>query len=182
MLLNLLMTLLIPSTESLFKMSGRGIFGDMFKKLFDFLLGIITFLGNLIWSAIKWLGQQIAKLFNFLFDLLIAFFTVIYDLIAGLLYFLYKIGVLAVKLFSLILETAKLLWSFVVGLTRTMGQLVYSPSGSSPNNVMSSEIGRVMTFANNYLQLAPVAYILAFLVWVTTAVLVVRIVSTIKNA
>lgn len=150
--------------------SFLGIIGDAFKKLFD-----------VIWDVIKWIGRQIANLFQFLIDILVAFFKVIYDLIAGLLYLLYKIGVLAVKLFQLFLETAQLLWSFVVGLIRTMGQLVFSPIGSSPNNAYSGMIGNVMTQANTVFQLNSVAYILLFVIWVSTAVSAIKLLSSIKN-
>lgn len=162
----------MPLTFMLIIMNASflGIIGDAFKKLFD-----------VIWDVIKWIGRQIANLFQFLIDILIAFFKVIYDLIAGLLYFLYKIGVLAVKLFQLFLETAQLLWSFVVGLIRTMGQLVFSPIVSSPNNAYSGMIGNVMTQANTVFQLNSVAYILLFVIWVSTAVSAIKLLSSIKN-
>lgn len=140
------------------------------------------FVVNGIWSAIKWLGQQIANLFKMLFDLLIAFFTVIYDVIKGLLYFLAQILVILGKVVMLIFEAVKMLWSFLVGIGRTMSQLVYSPRGSSNANVYSTEIGRAMRMANDSLQLKPIAMILLFLVWITTAVLVVRIISSMRNA
>lgn len=146
-----------------------GIIGDAFKKLFDVL-----------WMVVLWLGRQIAKMFQSLMDLLISFFTVIFDLIAALLYFLFKIGVLAVKLFQVLLSTMQLLWSFIVGLIRTMGQLVYSPIGASPNNAYGSMIGRVMTQADSALQLTPIAYILLFVIWVSAAISAVKIISSIR--
>lgn len=150
-------------------LSGLGIIGDAFKKLFD-----------VIWSGISWLGRQIGKFFQSLFDLLIGFFTVIFDLIAGLLYLLFKIGVLAVKLFQVILGAAQLLWSFIVGLIKTMGQLVFSPIGQSPNNAYGSMIGQVMTQANGALQLTSVAYIMLFIIWLTAAISAIKIISSIR--
>lgn len=158
-----------------------GIIGDAFKKLFSVIWSAIQWLGKAFFTAIKWLGEQVGRFFQFLFDLLIAFFTVIYDLIAGLLYLLYKIGVLAVRFFQVILECGRLLWSFVMGLTRTMGQLVFNPIGSSTNNAYAKEIGYVMTHANNALQLSSVAYILLFLIWIGTAIAVVNMISSIRN-
>lgn len=162
--------------------SALGIIGDAFKKLFDVIFNAVMFVVNGIWNAIKWLGEQIGKLFQVIIDLLISFFTVIFDLIKGLLYFLGQILVLIGKFFLILLDVAKLAWSFVVGITRTMGQLFYSPAGSSVNNSYSSEIGRVMTYANQYLQLKPLANILLFLVWITIAMLVMRLISSIRNA
>lgn len=146
-----------------------GIIGDAFKKLFE-----------VIWMVILWIARQIGNFFQFLFDILISFFRVIYDLIAGLLYLLYKIGVLAVRLFQVILEAGQLLWSFVVGLIRTMGQLVFSPIGSSPNNAYGSTIGNIMTQANSALQLTSIAYILLFVIWVGAAVSAIKIISSIR--
>ena len=146
-----------------------GIIGDAFGKLF-----------SVIWTVITWLGKQIAKLFQSLFDLLINFFLFFYDLIAGLLYLLFKIGVLAVKLFQVLLAAGQMLWSFVVGLIKTMGQLVYSPIGQSPNNAYGGMIGRVMTQADSALQLTSIAYILLFVIWISAAISAIKIISSIR--
>lgn len=145
------------------------ILGDAFGKLW-----------NIIWGAVKWLGKQIAKLFQFLIDIIVAFFTVIYDLIAGLLYLLYKIGVLAVKLFQVLLEAGQLLWSLVVGLIRSMGQLVFSPIPKSPNNAYGEMMGQVMGSAGTALQLNSVATILLFIIWISTAISAIKIISSIR--
>lgn len=146
-----------------------GIIGDAFGKLF-----------SVLWMVVSWLGKQIAKFFQSLFDLLINFFLFFYDLIAGLLYFLFKVGVLAVKLFQVLLAAGQMLWSFIVGLIRTMGQLVYNPIGQSPNNAYGSMIGQVMTQTNSAFQLTSVAYILLFAIWITAAVSAIKIISSIR--
>lgn len=146
-----------------------GIIGDAFGKLFDVL-----------WMVITWLGRQISKMFQTLIDVLISFFTFFFDLIAALLYLLFKIGVLAVKLFQVLLAAGQLLWSFVVGLIRTMGQLVFNPIGQSPNNAYSGMIGNVMTQANSALQLTPIAYILLFVIWISAAIAAIKIISSIR--
>lgn len=175
--LNLFLIASIPQPKN-----ALGIIGDAFKKLFDIIIGAVKFVVDGIWNAIKWVAQQIANLFQSLIDLLISFFTVIFDLIKGILYFLAQILILIGKFFMILLETAKLAWSFIVGIGRTMAQLVYSPVGSSAGNAYSSDIGKVMTYANNYMQLKPLANILLFLVWITMAMLVLRIISSIRNA
>jgi len=146
-----------------------GIIGDAFGKLF-----------SVLWSAVSWLGKQIGKFFQSLFDLLINFFLFFYDLIAGLLYFLFKVGVLAVKLFQVLLAAGQMLWSFIVGLIRTMGQLVYNPIGQSPNNAYAPMIGQVMTQANSAFQLTSVAYILLFAIWISAAITAIKIISSIR--
>lgn len=144
-----------------------GIIGDAFGKLFD-----------LIWQVVLWVGNLIKSLFQGLVDILIGFFKVIYALIDGLLYLLYMIGVLAVKLFLVLFNAAKLLWSLVVGFGRTLASLSYSPRGGSGNGY-SEILGRL--FDNlSVLQLTPIAYILLFALWFITAITAIKLISSIR--
>lgn len=144
-----------------------GIIGDAFGSLF-----------GVIWDGLKWLGNFIKSLFQGLIDILVNFFKVIYDLIDGLLYFLYKCGVLLVKLFELLLNTAKLLWSLIVGFGRTLASLSYSPRGSSGTGY-SEMLGKL--FSNlSFLQIDVIAYILLFAIWIITAVAAMKLLSSIR--
>lgn len=155
-----------------------GIIGDAFGKLFGFLGSLFSSLFGAIWDAITWIGGLLKDLFQFLIDLLISFFEVIYALIDGLLYLLFMIGVLAVKLFLVIFEAAKILWSLAVGFAKTLASLSYSPSGSG-NHGYSEMIGRL--FNNlDVLQLNSVAYILLFLLWYITAISAIKLISSIR--
>lgn len=99
-------------------------------------------------------------------------------MIDGLLYLLYKIGVLAVKLFQVIFEVAKLIWSLAVGFARTLASLHYSPMGGSGNGY-SSMLGRL--FSNlGVLQIDVVAYILLFVIWFITAIAAMKLLSSIR--
>lgn len=163
--------------------------GDAFGKLFGFLgtilLAIFNFFGDvfgklfsLIWEAIKWLGNLLKMLFQGLLDVLIGFFKVIFQLIEGLLYLLYMIGVLAVKLFTVIFEAAKILWSLIEGFGRTLASLSYSPRGSGGNGY-SEMIGKLMTNLS-VLQIDVIAYILLFILWFTTAIAAMKLISSIR--
>jgi hypothetical protein len=144
-----------------------GIIGDAFGSLF-----------NVIWDGLKWIGNFIKNLFQGLIDILVGFFKVIYDLIDGLLYFLYQCGVLIVKLFELLLQTAKLLWSLVVGFGKTLASLSYSPRSSSGTGY-SEMLGKL--FSNlSYLQIDTIAYILLFLLWIFTAIAAMKLLSSIR--
>lgn len=144
-----------------------GIIGDAFGKLF-----------GVIWDVIKWIGEFIASLFQGLVDLIIGFFEVIYALIDGLLYFLYKIGVVAAKLFLLFFEVGKFLWSLVVGFGNTLASLTYTPRSSSGNSY-SEMLGRLFENAQ-FLQIDVIAYILLFILWFITAVIAIKLVSSIR--
>ncbi|MDP4086022.1 MAG: hypothetical protein Q8934_15570 [Bacillota bacterium] len=144
-----------------------GLIGSAFGKLF-----------NVIWSGITWVGQLLKNLFQGLIDLFVNFFKVIYDLIDGLLYFLYKCGILIVKLFQLLFETAKLLWSLVVGFGKTLSSLSYTPQSSS-NTGYSSMLGKLFNDLS-FLQIDVVAYILLFILWIVTAVAAMKLLSSIR--
>lgn len=155
-----------------------GIIGGAFKKLFNFLAGLFGGLFGVIWDGIKWIGNLLKKLFQNLLDVIIGFFKVIYALIDGLLYLLYMIGVLAIKLFLVIFEAAKVLWSLIVGFGRTLASLHYSPRASSGNGY-SEIIGKL--FKNlSVLNLDAIAYILLFCLWFITAITAIKLVSSIR--
>lgn len=170
-------------------LSGSGIFGDTFGKLFTTIwdgikwLGrqignFFSWLGQLIWDAIIWLGNLLRDLFFALMDLLLAFFEVIYALIHGLLYFLFQIGLLAVKLFLIFFELAKLIFSFFVGLGRTLASLTYTPQQSSGHGY-SEMIGKIFA-ALGPMQLDVIAYILLFIIWLFTAITAIKLLSSIR--
>lgn len=144
-----------------------GIIGDAFGKLF-----------SLLWQIIVWIGNFIKSLFQGLIDILIGFFKAIYALIDGLLYLLYMIGILAVKLFLVIFNAAKVLWSLIVGFVRTLGSLVYTPH-SSGGNGYSEMFGKIMGDLS-YLQIDVFAYILLFLLWFITAISAMKLIASIR--
>ena len=146
---------------------AAGIIGDAFGKLF-----------KVIWDGIKWVGNLLKNLFQGLVDIIVGFFLIIYALIDGLLYFLYKIGVLAVKLFILLFETAKLLWAIVVGFAKTLASLAYTPQTTSGTGY-SDMLGKL--FKNlSVLQIDVIAYILLFVIWMFTAVGAIKLLSSIR--
>lgn len=155
-----------------------GIIGDAFGKLFNFLGSLFSALWGVIWDGLKWIGNLLKNLFQGLIDLFIGFFEVIYALIEGLLYLLYMIGVLAVKLFLVIFEAAKVLWSLIVGFGRTLASLTYSPRGSGGNGY-SEMIGKLFTSLEP-MQINVVAYILLFCLWFITAIAAIKLISSIR--
>src|SRR5690625_2470606 len=145
-----------------------GIIGDAFGKLF-----------TLIWDVVLWIASFFKGLLQTIVDIIVGFFEVIFALISGLLYLLYMIGVLAVKLFLVFFEAGKILISLVVGFGRTLASLSYSPR-SSGGHGYSEMIGNIFTKLEP-LQLAPIAYILLFILWFITAITAIKIIGTISN-
>lgn len=148
-------------------MSGMGIIGDAFRKLF-----------TVIWDVIVWVGNLLKRLFQGLIDLLTIFFEAIFALIDGLLYFLFQVGVIAVKIFILFFETGKLLFALIVGFGKSLASLNYAPRSTS-NNGYSDVLGKVFQVAEP-LQLDVVAYILLFVIWFTTAIAALKLLSSVR--
>lgn len=151
-------------------------FGSFFNFIGEALNRLFAFLGDFA----NFIAQLLTKLFNMLISVLLAFFQVIYDVIRCVLYLIYMIGVLAVKLFLVLFELGKLLVSFVVGLFRTAGSLFYTSRGSGGHGY-SSTIGKIFSKLDA-LQLDVVAYILLFLIWLFIGLTTVKILSSMKNS
>lgn len=156
--------------------------GENIASFFQWLGGLIwdaiTWLAGILWEVILWIGDLLGRLFSALMDLLMAFFEVIYALIDGLLYFLYQIGVIAVKVFLIFFELAKLIWAFIVGLGQTLASFRYNPRGSGGHGY-SEMIGQIFTAAQP-LQLDVVAYCLLTVIWVFTAMQAIKLLSNIR--
>jgi len=144
-----------------------GIIGDAFGKLFA-----------LIWQVVQWIAEFIAKIFQNIVDILTTIFEFIYSIIDAVLYLLYMVGVLAVKLFLVIFNAAKLLWSLVVGFGNTLASLNYSPRSSSGHGY--SEItGKIFSYLN-LMQLDVFAYVMLFSLWFITAIAAIKLISSIR--
>lgn len=154
-------------------------FADVFDGLLSWLYDAFDGLFDFLYDLFVWIGDLLERLFQSLIDVLVSFFEVIYDLLRGLLYLLYMIGVLAVKLFQVIFELASLLWAFVQGFAQTLGSLFYTEQTTSGHGY-SAMMGEV---ASNLevLQLDVVAYILLFLIWIMTALGVMAVVGSLRN-
>lgn len=144
-----------------------GIIGDAFGKLFE-----------LIWEVIEWIYDGIKNIIQTVIDVIVEFFEAIFDVIKGILYLLYMIGVLAVKLFELLFEVGKVLWSLAEGFARTLASLSYSPKGSAGHGY-SETIG-ILFDKLAPLQITPIAYILLFILWYVTAISAMKLISSIR--
>lgn len=165
--------------------------GDIFSKLFALLIQLFTNIGgflkdaiqsvlDMLYQAFKWLGELLARLFQALIDVLVSFFEVIYDVIRGILYFIYKVGVLIAKLFVIIWDVVTLCWSFVVGIGNTFSSVFFVPSNTGSGHGYSSLIGKIMSYLD-VLQLDVIAYILLFGVWIFGAFGVINILGSLRG-
>lgn len=140
------------------------------------ILGAVyTFFKNLLTAALDFIGDLLGHLFNALIAVLKAIFQPILILIALIAYFIFKLGELVVTLLSVLLSIGKLIYSFVMGLFKTLGGLSWTPTTPSHGS-WSAPIGEVFE-ALALFQLDKIAYLMLFVIWVTTAIGAIRILS-----
>lgn len=133
------------------------------------------FFQNTFSVILKFLGDLFGYLFQGLINVLKAIFKPILILVAVIFYFIYKLGVLVITLFSVLLGIGKLLYSFVSGLFRTLAGLTWTPT--TPQHGSWSQPIRNVFDALSLYQLDKIAYVLLFAIWIMTAVAAIRILA-----
>lgn len=146
----------------------------MLGRFFSSLFG---FFGNLLSAALDWIGKLLTKLFNGLFALLKAIFMPILILIAIIFYFVFKLSELVFTLLKVLLAIGKLFYALVMGLLKTMTGFVFNPP-AQPNHGSWTPVFKNVFGGFDYFQMDKLAYILLFIVWITTAVAAIKILSS----
>jgi len=135
-----------------------------------------TFLRNLFQSMMSGLADLFGYLFNGLISVLKAIFRPILIVVAIIFYFIYKLAELVSMIFQVLLSIGKLLYSFVMGLFKTLAGLTWT--SSTPNHgSWSQPISEVFKALEPY-QLDKIAYVLMFVIWVMTAIAAIKIISS----
>lgn len=133
----------------------------------------------MISNLFNWAINAIGGFFNRIIDIITTVIDAFFALVAGLLHFIYMIGVLAVKLFQLFFSLGSILVSLVVGFARTLQSLTFTPNSSSGHGY-SDVIIRIFDNLTHF-DLAPIGIILSFVIWFTTAIFAIRLISSIRN-
>lgn len=128
-----------------------------------------AYLFDLLWSGFDWLLDGISFLLRPIFDLISAIF-----------YFIYMIGVVLVKIVFIVLTIGKLLIGLLTGLFKTIFGLAPSSEKAVIPQAYSDVFGKMQPIFET-LQLNKVAYLLSFALWIFTAFIAVRIISTMRN-
>lgn len=140
------------------------------------ILGWIgNFFKNLFSSVLGFLADLFGFLFNGLIAVLKAIFKPILIVVALLFYFVSKLAVLIFTLLGVLLDIGKLLYSFVMGLFKTLAGLTWTPT-TPDHGSWSSPIAEVFIALEPY-QLDKIAYVLLFIIWITTAYSAIQILS-----
>lgn len=142
----------------------------------NILNSIYTFFQNLFNVVLSFLSTMFSNLFQGLINVLKTIFKPILILVALIFYFIYKLGELLVTLFLVFLAIGKLLYSFVMGLFRTLAGFVWTPT-TPQHGTWSASIGEVFTALEPF-QLNKLAYLMLFAIWIMTAIAAIKILSS----
>lgn len=156
---------LVNSVLSWFSSAFSGLesfLSSIFGSLFSFLSGLIQSLLNGITNFLKWLFQPI------------------FDLIAAIFHLVVKLIQLLGLLLDLFLQLGHVIIAFIQGLFATLAGLSYDGSTPSVDQVTSNTL-TAMSGAFSILQLDNIAYILLFVIWLITAITVVRMVGNFRG-
>lgn len=144
--------------------------GRFFGSIFDFFQ-------NLTQTVLGWLGSFFGYLFEKLFAFLKFLFSPVLILIAIIFYFIYKVAETVLMLLKVLLGIGKLVFALLKGIMLTISGLTYQTPLPPNHGSWTPVFGEVVT-GLNYFQLDKVAYVLLFLVWITTAVAAVKILTS----
>lgn len=129
----------------------------------------------------KYLFSLLTELFTWLLNGLYTIIRPVIELVAGIFYFIYKIGVVLVKVLELVLMVARLLGGLVAGLFKTIFGFAYSGQPASLPGSYNAALGKIMPIINGSLQLDKVAYILIFGIWITTGFYALKIIGDLRG-
>lgn len=139
------------------------------------LRAVWEFTQNLYTVVLSFLRDLFGYLFNGLIAVLKAIFNPILILVALVFYFVYKLGILLVTLIKVLLAIGKLIYSFVMGIFKTLAGFVWMPFTPSHGS-WSAPIGEVFAALEPY-QLNKIAYLLLFAIWMLTGYGAIKILS-----
>ncbi|WP_336791153.1 hypothetical protein [Paenibacillus sp. MMO-177] len=139
----------------------------MFKAIADGF----GYLFSVIWSAVVWVMNGLYRLFQ-----------PVFEFIGAIFYFVYKLGVILYKVLEIVLAIGRMLIGLSTGLFKTILGLSYNPATASPIPESYSSVIAKLQPALETLQFNKVAYVLMFVIWITTAIFAMRIIGGFRGA
>lgn len=138
---------------------------------------ISNFFQNLTSVVLNFFSATLGSLFQGLINVLKFIFKPIFILIAIIFYVIYKLGELVVALVMVLVAIGKLLYSFVIGLFKTIASLAWTATAPPDHGSWSGAMTQFFAALEPY-QLNKIAYVISFVIWVTTAIAVIKILSS----
>lgn len=104
----------------------------------------------------------------------------IIDFIGAIFYFVYKLGLVLVKVLALFGTLARLLVGLLTGLFKTITGLAYTGAGAEMPASYQSAFDNLQPVFNQ-LQFNKLGYVLIFTVWLFTAFVAVKIIGNMRG-
>lgn len=144
----------------------------MFRATYDFFANLMTVVLDAIRNMFAWLGQLIM-------DFLKILFAPILYIVGFLFYFIFKIGELAVLLIRVLFEIGMIFVSLLTGIFKTLAGLTYTPT--TPNHGSWTSVFNNISQSYGLFQLDNVAYVLMFIIWISTAYLALGAIASMRG-
>jgi len=128
---------------------------------------------NYLWDFLKQLGW-------WLLDGIAYLLRPVFEFFGSIFYFVYKIGVVLVKIVEIVLAMGRLLIGLCTGLFRTITGLGYSGRPAAIPDSYQEVFDRIQPIFIT-LQLDKVAYLVQFAIWIMTAFAAIRIIGAMRG-
>lgn len=129
---------------------------------FNYLWGFIKDFGKWLLDGIYWLLKPIL------------------DLIGAIFYFLYKVGIVLVKVIEVVLAVGKMLIGICTGFFKTILGLSYTGRPAIIPDSYNQVFIKLQPVLNT-LQLDKIAYLITFSIWVFTALTAIKIIGDMRG-
>lgn len=130
----------------------------MFKAIADGFGYLFGLLGNLA---------------LFLLNGIMKIFQPVLDLIGALFYFIFKLGVVLVKVINLVLSVGRLLLGLLTGLFKTLAGFSFTGTPATVPGSYQDTFSHIRPLLQQ-LQLNNLAYVIIFTIWLLTAMAAIR--------
>lgn len=144
--------------------------------LAQFFSTIFDFIQNALQAALRWIGSLLGYLLDKLFAFLRLLFMPILILVGMIFYFFYKVAALLLKLLHVLLAIGKLVYALLKGIAATIAGLTYQAPATPDHGSWTPMIEQVTGGLESF-QLDKIAYVLLFVIWISTAYAAVQILT-----
>jgi hypothetical protein len=117
---------------------------------------------------------------KWLLDGIYALLKPLFDLVGAIFYFLYKLGVVLVKIVEVVLALGRMLVGLTTGLFKTITGLSFTGRPATLPDSYNQVFTHLQPVLNS-LQMDKVAYILTFSIWVFTAFTAIKIIGDMRG-
>lgn len=143
----------------------------------DFLSAIFEFFSTLFSNLFSFFGELLGNFFEAIKTLLLTIFEPVLIVIGTIFYFIFKVGVVLLKVIDLLFNFVLLFLSVVKGLFKTLIGLSFSGGSANFPARYSDTFSKVQP-AIEMLQINKLATLFLWAIWIFFAIALIKIVGT----